>query len=135
MVGFTSPRQNYPFVLRWAGYPREGNYIGIIGNWRSRRLNKAILKGFRGNPGLPVESLTVPLNGRVIPESRWSDHASFWDNGLPAVMITDTAFMRNPHYHLPSDRMETLDFDFMAELVTSLESALAELAARQHAEQ
>jgi hypothetical protein len=44
-------------------------------------------------------------------------------------MVTDTAFFRNPHYHGPSDRAETLDYAFMAELVLSLENALAELAA------
>jgi hypothetical protein len=56
--------------------------------------------------------------------ARLSDHASFWDAGLPAVMVTDTAFFRNPNYHLPSDTIDTLDFTFMAELVKSLELAL-----------
>jgi Zn-dependent M28 family amino/carboxypeptidase len=56
-----------------------------------------------------------------------SDHASFWDAGLPALIVTDTAFFRNPNYHLPSDTIDTLDFDFMAQLVKSLELALLEL--------
>ncbi|MFQ5973837.1 MAG: M28 family peptidase [Alphaproteobacteria bacterium] len=129
MVGYTSPRQRYPFVLRFAGYPRAGDYIGIIGNWRSRRFGRTVLRGFRGNPDLPVESLFVPLNGWLLPATRLSDHASFWDSGLPAVMVTDTAFMRNPNYHLPWDTVETLDFDFMTQLVRSLELALAELPA------
>jgi len=127
MVGFTTPEQHYPLVLHWAGYPRVGNFIGIVGNWRSRRFGRALLRGFEGNPRLPVESLFVPLNGWVLPSTRLSDHASFWDGGWPAVMVTDTAFFRNPHYHLPSDRVETLDFGFMAELVNSLELALREL--------
>jgi hypothetical protein len=59
-----------------------------------------------------------------------SDHASFWDAGWPALMVTDTAFFRNPNYHLPSDRIDTLDFDFMAQLVKSLEIALLELLPR-----
>lgn len=129
MVGYTSLRQHYPLALRWAGYPSHGGYIGIIGNWGARRFGRAVLKGFRGNRNLPVESLFVPLNGWVLPVTRLSDHASFWDAGLPAVMITDTAFMRNPNYHLPSDTLETLDFTFMAELVKSLELAMAELPA------
>ena len=62
-----------------------------------------------------------------MPETRLSDHASFWDAGLPALMVTDTAFFRNPNYHLPSDTIDTLDFTFMAELVKSLELALLEL--------
>ena len=127
MVGYTSPRQDYPLPLHWAGYPRQGNFIGIVGNWPSRRLGRAVLKGFRANPDLPVESLFVPFNGWVLPDTRLSDHAPFWDAGWPALMVTDTAYFRNPHYHGPGDTMETLDFAFMAELVKSLELALAEL--------
>jgi len=128
MVGYTSPRQDYPFVLRWAGYPSQGDFIGIVGNWGSRRIAHSVLKGFRRNKNLPVESLSVPFNGHILPETRLSDHASFWDAGLPALMVTDTAFFRNPNYHLPSDTPDTLDFEFMAQLVLSLENAVEELA-------
>jgi hypothetical protein len=131
MVGFTAPRQHYPYLPRWPGYPAEGNFIGIIANWRSWRVGRAVLRGFRKNTGLPVESLFLPFNGRLLPEARLSDHASFWDAGLPALMITDTAFFRNPNYHLPSDTIDTLDLTFMAELVKSLELALSELPPAQ----
>ncbi len=127
MVGYTCPRQHYPFVLRWAGYPSQGNFIGIVGNWRSRAFGRAVVKGFRKNPRLPVESLFMPLDGRILPATRLSDHASFWDAGWPALMVTDTAFFRNPNYHLPSDTLDTLDFGFMAALVESLALAAAEL--------
>jgi Zn-dependent M28 family amino/carboxypeptidase len=127
MVGYTAPRQNYPFLSRWPGYPALGNFIGIIGNWRSWRFGRGVLKGFRKNSHLPVESLFLPFDGHILPETRLSDHASFWDAGLPAVMVTDTAFFRNPNYHLASDMIDTLDFNFMAELVKSLELALLEL--------
>ena len=103
MVGYTAPRQRYPFLPRWPGYPRQGNFIGIIGNWRSLRLGHAVLRGFRRNKHLPARSLFLPFDGRILPETRLSDHASFWDAGLPALMVTDTAFFRNPNYHLPSD--------------------------------
>jgi Zn-dependent M28 family amino/carboxypeptidase len=76
---------------------------------------------------LPARSLFLPFDGRILPETRLSDHASFWDAGVPALMVTDTAFFRNPNYHLPSDTMDTLDFTLMAELVKSLELALLEL--------
>ena len=128
MVGFTSARQEYPPLLRWAGYPSEGNYIAIVGNRRSRRFSQTILRGFDRNPELPVETLTVPFNGWVLPATRLSDHASFWDRGWPAVMVTDTAFFRNPHYHSGTDSIETLDTAFMAELVKSLAFAVEELA-------
>jgi Peptidase family M28 len=100
---------------------------GIIGNWRSLRFGRSVLRGFRKNTDLAVESLFLPFDGRILPETRMSDHASFWDAGLPALMVTDTAFFRNPNYHLASDTIDTLDFAFMAELVQSLELALLEL--------
>ena len=131
MVGYTAPRQHYPYLARWPGYPAEGDFIGIIGNWRSLRFGRSVLRGFRKNIDLPVESLFLPFNGRLLPETRMSDHASFWDAGLPALMVTDTAFFRNPNYHLPSDTIDTLDFTFMAELVKSLELALLELPPRR----
>jgi Zn-dependent M28 family amino/carboxypeptidase len=130
MVGYTSPRQHYPFVVRWVGYPAQGNFIGIIGNWRSRRFGRAVLEGFSNNRHLPVESLFLPFDGWILPATRLSDHASFWDAGWPALMVTDTAFFRNPNYHLASDSIDTLDFVFMAQLVRSLELALVELPAR-----
>jgi hypothetical protein len=103
MVGYTSARQNYPFIRRWPGYPAQGDFIGIIGNWRSRRLGHAVLRGFHNSRNLRAESLFVPFDGWILPSTRLSDHASFWDAGWPALMITDTAFFRNPNYHLPSD--------------------------------
>ncbi len=130
MVGYTCPKQNYPVVLQWAGYPKEGNFIGVVGDWRSRRLNRAVRRGFKRNPRLPTESLTIPWRGWVLPATRLSDHASFWDGGWPALMITDTAFFRNPNYHTARDRPETLDYRFMAEVVIGLELAVAELGQR-----
>lgn len=123
MVGYTCHEpgcQEYPFPLMFLGYPKEGNFIGMVGNVDSRGFMKKIYKAFLGNPDLPVVKLTVPFNGWVMPSVRLSDHASFWDEGYKAVMITDSAFYRNPHYHLPTDTMEKLDYRFMAELVESL---------------
>lgn len=123
MVGYTCREpgcQRYPFPLMFFGYPEEGNFIGIVGNCASRSFTRGLVEIFRQNPGLPVVSLTVPLNGWILPAVRLSDHASFWDEGYPAVMVTDSAFFRNPYYHTPSDTMDTLDLDFMAELVKSL---------------
>jgi Zn-dependent M28 family amino/carboxypeptidase len=67
-----------------------------------------------------VVKLTVPFNGWILPSVRLSDHASFWDQGYKAVMVTDSAFFRNPNYHTSADTMEKLDYRFMAELVESL---------------
>ena len=127
MVGYTAPRQRYPFLPRWPGYPAEGNFIGVIGNWRSWRFGREVVRGFRKNRDLPAEALFLPFDGWILPDTRLSDHASFWDAGLPALMVTDTAFFRNPNYHLASDTIDTLDFAFMAQLVRSLELALLDL--------
>jgi hypothetical protein len=123
MVGYACYEpgcQQYPFPLGFFGYPKEGNYIGIVGNFKSGGFTKTLFKALQKNPELPVIKLKIPFNGWILPAVRLSDHASFWDQGFKAVMITDTAFFRNPHYHRSSDTMEKLDYRFMAELVESL---------------
>lgn len=123
MVGYTCVEpgcQSYPFPLMLMNYPKEGNFIGIVGNLGSRTLIRSLFKAFQKNPSLPVVSLTVPFNGRLMPAVRLSDHASFWDKGYKAVMITDSAFYRNPYYHTREDTMEKLDYRFMSEVVESL---------------
>jgi Zn-dependent M28 family amino/carboxypeptidase len=130
MVGYTSGRQHYPLPLRWSGYPKTGDFVGLIGNWRSRHLMRDALQAFRGIEGLKSEKLWVPFNGWLLPAVRLSDNSSFWDRGIPALMITDTAFMRNPNYHLPTDRPETLDFPFMAQVTRATAAALRLLTDR-----
>jgi hypothetical protein len=123
MVGYTCHQigcQDYPFPLMFMDYPKEGNFIGIVGNLKSTGLTNSLYRAFQKNRDLPVVKLTVPFGGWLLPSVRLSDHAPFWDQGYKAVMITDSAFYRNPHYHLPSDTMEKLDYKFMAELVKSL---------------
>ncbi len=129
MVGLTTPYQGYPVFLRWAGYPEKGDFIGVVANGASRAFGDRLVAGMRRNPAPPVESLFVWLNGWPLYDTRLSDHAPFWDEGLPAVMVTDTAYFRNRNYHGPGDRAEALDYRFMANLVISLELAFASLAA------
>ena len=123
MVGYACYEpgcQKYPFPLGLLNYPESGNFIGIVGNFRSSDFTRALTDEFQKNVGLPVVKLTVPFNGWIIPSVRLSDHASFWDQGYNAVMVTDSAFFRNPYYHTPADTKEKLDYRFMAELVESL---------------
>jgi len=123
MVGYSCLHpgcQKYPFPLMFLGYPKEGNFIGIVGDIQSRDLTERLFHAFQKNPRLPVVRLSVPFGGWLLPSVRLSDHASFWDQGFKAVMITDSSFYRNPHYHLSSDTMDKLDYRFMAELVESL---------------
>lgn len=123
MVGYTCRQagcQDYPFPLMYFGYPKTGDFIGIVGNFKSRGFARSLTRAFRKNPELPAVGLTVPFNGWILPSVRLSDHAAFWDQGFKAVMLTDSAFYRNPNYHLAADTMETLDYRFMTRLVESL---------------
>jgi Peptidase family M28 len=118
MVGYTDSRagsQKYPFGLK-AFYPDRGDFIGVIGNWNSAGLLRKFSRQMRQARGLPVETLSVPGNGGLIPAVRLSDHAPFWDAGYPALMVTDTSFFRNPHYHGSTDTLETLNLDFMGKV-------------------
>ena len=106
-----------------------GDFIGIIGNERSKTLLEEVYQSFRAYiPQLPTEFLLVPGNGEGMEEVRLSDHSPFWDQGFAALMVTDTAFLRNPNYHLPSDTIETLDFEFMRKIAIGIFYSIVELA-------
>lgn len=129
MVGFTAPRQDYPPYLNPKHYPNVGDFIAIIGNERSRELLEKVCQSFKTNsPQLPLELLVVPGNGEAMEEARLSDHSPFWDQGLSALMVTDTGFLRNPNYHLSSDRIETLNFEFMQKVAIGVYHSVVELA-------
>ena len=119
MLGYcdhTPNSQSLPRQLRGL-YPDTGDFIAVIGNQNSGALIESYAAGMKTIDGLPVEKLQVPDNGNMLQATRLSDHSPFWDAGYAAVMITDTSFMRNPHYHMPTDTLETLDMEFL-ELVT-----------------
>ena len=127
MIGYftDSPRsQRYPPPLGF-GYPSAGNFIAVVGNISSRRLVKSVVGAFAAAAPFPVESIAGP---GFIPGLDLSDHRSFWREGIPAVMVTDTAFFRNPHYHRSSDTPATLDYRSMAEVVKGLEGVIRALA-------
>jgi Zn-dependent M28 family amino/carboxypeptidase len=127
MLGYRDPRpgsQRYPPGLRHF-YPESGDFIGLIGNLRAIATMWRMARAMRG--AVPCEWLAVPFRGRVLPDTRRSDHAPFWDLGYPALMVTDTADLRNPHYHAAGDRIETLDLDFLTAVCTGLIAALRAL--------
>ncbi|MDH4301355.1 MAG: M20/M25/M40 family metallo-hydrolase [Nitrospira sp.] len=132
-VGYYSQEpgsQSFPwpvFWLRWR-YPSTGNFLTIVGNTDSRPLQEHVRDVLTSRMALPVETYTGPW---WIPGVDWSDHGSFWNEGYPAVMLTDTALFRNPHYHSPSDLPERLDYPAMAELVRGLVQTLTSLDERQ----
>jgi len=108
--------------------PTVGDFLAIIGNEASASL-VAALQGSakRQAPDLKTVPLVVPGRGEALPDTRRSDHAAFWDHGYQAIMLTDTANFRNPHYHRPTDRIETLDFAFMEQVVVCLTAAVVQL--------
>ncbi len=126
MIGYTSPTQTAPPGVP---SPAVGDFIGVVGNRRSELL-VSLFKGAadRFVPALPVEGLIVEGNGEALPVVRLSDHAPFWDAGYPATMITDTAFLRNPHYHMSSDTLETLNLSFLRNVAAATAVAAALLA-------
>jgi len=129
MVGYTDSRpgsQMLPVGLS-RFYPDRGDFIGVVGNWRSNALLRKFAAGMRQIANLPVETLSVPGKGMVIPAVRLSDHAPFWDLGYPALMITDTSFYRNPNYHGGTDSLETLDLDFIAKVCAAVVRAISVL--------
>ena len=123
MVGYYSQAphsQSLPLPLKLMGYPTTGNFIGLVSDRRSRPLMVRLEAAIKGGCRLPTVTLAVPLGGHILPEVRLSDHANFWDEGYPAIMLTDTAFMRNPNYHEPGDVMDLLDLTAMTELTLGL---------------
>ncbi len=130
-VGYTDDRQrsqDRPWLVRIPA-PDAGNFLAVVANRRSARLMKTFQQtAARLVPGLSVVGYRTPLGGYLIPPTRFSDHASFWDAGYPAVMLTDTAMFRNPHYHQPTDRADTLDYAFMAAVARATIATVATLA-------
>lgn len=89
-----------------------------------RGSRRGLRDSFRAASSLPAESLNT---FSIVPGVNFSDHWSFWRFGFPAIMITDTAFYRNPNYHDPGDTPSTLDYERMARLVIGLHKALGEI--------
>ena len=106
-------------------YPSRGNFIAVVGSADGAGIVRAVKGAMRAASDLPVFSINAP---RFVPGVDLSDHSAFWGRGLPAVMITDTAFYRNPRYHTERDTPDTLDYRRMAEVVTGLRAAVLRLA-------
>ena len=128
MLGYAG--ENYPqlypapFMRLLGRYPKHGNYIALVGNLRSLGLMSVIRKAMRDQRTIGVESLSAP---GFIPPLFLSDHSSFWKAGFPALMVTDTAFLRNPYYHGEGDTPDTLNYVFLATAVSAVYAAVQSL--------
>jgi len=126
-LGYYSDRsgsQRYPFPLGFF-YPGEGNFIAFVSNLGSRELLHEAIAAFRRHATFPSEGVAAPA---FIPGVDWSDQWSFWKEGYPAVMLTDTAPYRYPYYHSAQDTPEKVDTDRLARVVNGLHAMLGELA-------
>jgi len=116
--------QKYPFPFGLF-YPSEGNFIAFVGNVSSRALVRRCVGTFREKAPFPSEGGALPS---FMPGVGWSDHESFWENGYPGVMVTDTAPFRFAHYHRKDDTPDKIDYDRCARVVVGVEQVIRDLA-------
>ena len=109
--------------------PTQGDFLAIVGNEASRSLVLQLeQEAQRHAAQLKPLSLVVPGRGEAMPHTRRSDHASFWDAGYPAVVLTDTANFRNPHYHRETDTVETLNLEFLSNVAETVTATAIQIA-------
>ncbi|MFN7972791.1 MAG: M28 family peptidase [Acidobacteriota bacterium] len=119
-----APRsQAYPFPFSLI-YPSTGNFVGFVGDVRSRHLVRRVIGTFRREAAFPSEGVAAPAS---IPGIGWSDQWSFWQQGYPAVMVTDTAPFRYGAYHTRDDTPEKCDLEKLARVATGLRAVVADL--------
>lgn len=117
MIGYfrdDGKSQRFPVSGLSMLYPDTGNFIAIVGRFGDFGETRRVKSLFLGATDLPIESINAP---KSVPGVDFSDHASYWRFGYPAVMVTDTAFLRNPNYHRAGDTPDTLDYARMAKVV------------------
>ena len=132
-VGYYSDEpgsQRYPFPLSFF-YPDTGNFIAFVANLSSRPLLHEAIASFRRHARFPSEGAAAPS---LLPGVAWSDHWSFWREGYPALMVTDTAPYRYPYYHTLQDTPDKVNYERLARVVTGLHGMLRELAQVQSPE-
>jgi len=129
MVGYATDRpdtQRTPARIPWLfSPPTTGNFVAVVGNLHSgglgNRLENALVSY---TPGLPYFSANRA--GGFFRDALRSDHKAYWDSGYRAIMLTDTANFRNPHYHQPSDTTDTLNFRFLQHIAQATAAMLLE---------
>ena len=118
MIGYFTEKQPAPNFLFRLLYPSRGNFIAVAGRWSDRSLTRLVKRAILGT-GFPAVSFTAPRDAGIDA----SDQRSYWDLGIPAVMVTDTSDVRNPHYHAPGDTPATLGYGRMARVVDGVANA------------
>ncbi|MEK7389513.1 MAG: M28 family peptidase [Elusimicrobiota bacterium] len=125
MLGYYNARrgsQFYPPFMHLF-YPSHGDYVSVVGNFKSRRLLMDFSRTWSAASDFPLKAAILP---GVFSGLALSDQLNFWDLGYPALMLSDTAFYRNPHYHQHTDVPDTLDYEKMARVVLGLVDVLGQ---------
>lgn len=129
MVGYFSNAlgsQSYPVPLLRLLYPSRGNFIGVASRWDQGAWVKAVKVAMKGTTDLPVYSIRAPAS---LPGTDYSDHRNYWPHGIPALMVTDTAFYRNKAYHSAEDTADRLDYPRMSQVAVAVFAAINTLSA------
>lgn len=129
-IGYYSDKpdsQRYPFPLHFF-YPATADFIAFVSNFRHMNLMNKSLASFHRHSPFPAQGAAAPL---WLTGVGWSDHWSFWREGYPAIMVTDTAFFRYDYYHTAADTHDKLDYERMAEVVSGLSEVIGELAGKE----
>jgi hypothetical protein len=131
MIGYFTDvlnSQRFPLPLMDLVYPTQGNFISVISKMGQGDVVRRVKKAMRTGSPLPVYSFNAP---DFMPGINLSDHINYWKQGYNAVMVTDTAFMRNSRYHTAEDRPDTLDYERMAMTIQGVYAAILEIARNQ----
>ena len=116
MIGyFHDGDQDYSNAELRRTYPRNANFIAVVGKYAYHDFNQKVYELMKVDAGIDVQMIDHPM---IEGLAGMSDQRSFWEFNIPALMINDTAFLRNPNYHAMSDDIDTLSFDHMKEVVT-----------------
>jgi len=122
MIGYFGHEQLWHSWVLSLLYPTDGNFVAVAGGWHDRELTRLVKRGMR-------DVRAVSFTGRHDMLDA-SDQRNYWSRGWPAVMVTDTAYARNPNYHTIHDTAETLDYARMAGVVDGVFNAVTELGSK-----
>jgi Zn-dependent M28 family amino/carboxypeptidase len=124
-IGYRDTRKgSQRFSLGGLLLPNQGDFIALVSNWRYRRLLAPAAAAFSQRSAVDIHGLVLPSH---MPGAWSSDHWSFWKEGFPAFMVTDTAPMRYPWYHTPDDTPEKVDYAFLGQVAAGIEGVLEDL--------
>jgi len=128
MIGFFNDEpgsQSYPLGMMSWFYGDTANFIGLVTKLFPGSFANNFIKNFGKQNLIPTQSITAP---KLVQGIDFSDHLNYWKFGYSALMITDTAFMRNPNYHNETDTVDTLDFRRMFAVIHSISNTLFDMA-------